>query len=35
MIKIEGILCPTDLSTEADEALRYAIASCARRRARF
>ena len=26
MIKIERILCPTDLSTEADEALRYALA---------
>jgi len=25
MIKIERILCPTDLSTEADEALRYAL----------
>lgn len=26
MIKIERILCPTDLSIEADEALRYALA---------
>ncbi len=26
MSKIERILCPTDLSTEADEALRYALA---------
>lgn len=26
MIKIERILCPTDLTTESDEALRYAIA---------
>lgn len=26
MIKVERILCPTDLSTEADEALRYALA---------
>jgi nucleotide-binding universal stress UspA family protein len=26
MIKIERILCPTDLSPEADEALRYALA---------
>ena len=26
MIKIERVLCPTDLSTEADEALRYALA---------
>ena len=26
MLKIERILCPTDLSTESDEALRYAIA---------
>ena len=26
MIKIERILCPTDLSLEADEALRYAVA---------
>jgi nucleotide-binding universal stress UspA family protein len=26
MIKIERILCPTDLSTDADEALRYALA---------
>ena len=26
MIKLERILCPTDLSTEADEALRYALA---------
>ena len=26
MIKIERILCPTDLSAEADEALRYALA---------
>lgn len=26
MIKIERILCPTDLSTESDEALRYAVA---------
>ena len=26
MIKIEKILCPTDLSTESDEALRYALA---------
>ena len=26
MVKIERILCPTDLSTESDEALRYAIA---------
>lgn len=26
MIKIRTILCPTDLSTEADEALRYALA---------
>lgn len=30
MIKVERILCPTDLSTESDEALRYAIAlACA------
>jgi len=30
MIRIERILCPTDLTTESDEALRYAIAlSCA------
>ena len=26
MVKIELILCPTDLSTESDEALRYAVA---------
>ena len=26
MIKIHRILCPTDLSTESDEALRYAVA---------
>jgi nucleotide-binding universal stress UspA family protein len=26
MVKIERILCPTNLSTESDEALRYAIA---------
>ena len=26
MIKLERILCPTDLSTESDEALRYAVA---------
>lgn len=26
MIKVERILCPTDLSTESDEALRYALA---------
>ena len=26
MIKIERILCPTDLSSESDEALRYALA---------
>ena len=26
MIKIERILCPTDLSTESDEALRYGVA---------
>jgi len=26
MVKVERILCPTDLSTESDEALRYAIA---------
>lgn len=26
MIKINRILCPTDLSTESDEALRYAVA---------
>lgn len=26
MIKLESILCPTDLTTESDEALRYAIA---------
>ncbi len=26
MIKLERILCPTDLTTESDEALRYAIA---------
>lgn len=26
MIKVESILCPTDLSTESDEALRYAVA---------
>jgi len=26
MIKIERILCPTDLSTDSDEALRYAVA---------
>jgi nucleotide-binding universal stress UspA family protein len=26
MIKIKRVLCPTDLSTESDEALRYAIA---------
>jgi hypothetical protein len=25
MIKLERILCPTDLSTESDEALRYAV----------
>ena len=25
MIKVERILCPTDLSTESDEALRYAV----------
>ena len=30
MIKIDRILCPTDLSTESDEALRYAVAlTCA------
>jgi nucleotide-binding universal stress UspA family protein len=30
MIKIERILCPTDLTTESDEAVRYAIAlACA------
>ena len=26
MIKIERILCPTDLSAESDEALQYAVA---------
>jgi len=26
IVKIERILCPTDLSTESDEALRYAVA---------
>ena len=26
MIKVERILCPTDLTTESDEALRYAVA---------
>jgi nucleotide-binding universal stress UspA family protein len=26
MIKIDRILCPTDLSTESDEALRYGVA---------
>ncbi|HEY0764605.1 MAG TPA: universal stress protein [Pyrinomonadaceae bacterium] len=26
MIKVERILCPTDLSIESDEALRYAVA---------
>jgi|GEM_PF-3923563 len=26
MIKVERILCPTDLSTESDEALQYAVA---------
>jgi nucleotide-binding universal stress UspA family protein len=26
MIKVQRILCPTDLSTESDEALRYAVA---------
>ncbi|HSK64401.1 MAG TPA: universal stress protein [Pyrinomonadaceae bacterium] len=26
MIKVERILCPTDLSTESDEALRYSVA---------
>ena len=26
MIKIERILCPTDLTPESDEALRYAVA---------
>ena len=26
MIKMDRILCPTDLSRESDEALRYAIA---------
>jgi nucleotide-binding universal stress UspA family protein len=26
MIKLERILCPTDLTTESDEALRYAVA---------
>ncbi len=26
MIKVERILCPTDLSSESDEALRYAVA---------
>lgn len=26
MIKVDRILCPTDLSTESDEALRYAVA---------
>jgi nucleotide-binding universal stress UspA family protein len=26
MVKIDRILCPTDLSTESDEALRYAVA---------
>ena len=26
MIKIERILCPTDLSTESDDALQYAVA---------
>jgi nucleotide-binding universal stress UspA family protein len=26
MLKVERILCPTDLSTESDEALRYALA---------
>jgi len=26
MVKVERILCPTDLSTESDEALRYAVA---------
>ena len=30
MTKLERILCPTDLTTESDEALRYAIAlACA------
>jgi len=26
MIKIQRILCPTDLSVESDEALRYSLA---------
>ena len=26
MIKVNRILCPTDLSTESDAALRYAVA---------
>jgi len=26
MIKVNRLLCPTDLSSESDEALRYAVA---------
>ena len=26
MVAIQRILCPTDLTTESDEALRYAVA---------
>ena len=28
LMKIESILCPTDLSRDSDEALRYAVAMC-------
>lgn len=35
MIQIETILCPTDLSPESDEALRYAVALAANYKARL
>ena len=35
MLKIERILCPTDLSMEADEALRYALALASSYKARL
>lgn len=35
MIKLNRILCPTDLSTESDEALRYAVALARRYGARL
>jgi hypothetical protein len=35
MIKIQTILCPTDLSTESDEALRHAVALATNYKARL